>query len=108
MKPFNRLADLLVALTSLIPFGLIPFCAANAAETQLPLPDVTVTAPGAPNAPPYLRDPAKSMSRNPYMGRFRVEEDKFVPVSCAQTRIATTAGGICLQGYKLTPGMAAC
>jgi hypothetical protein len=33
---------------------------ANAAETQLPLPDVTVTAPALTNIPPYLRDPWRS------------------------------------------------
>jgi hypothetical protein len=77
---------------------------ANAADTQLPLPDVTVTAPGVTNTPPYLRDPGKSFSRNPYAGRFRVEEDKFVRVPCVATRVAAATGGTCLQGYKLTPG----
>jgi hypothetical protein len=81
---------------------------ADAADTQLPLPDVTVTAPGPANTPPYLREPGRASS-NPYHGRFRVEEDKFVAVPCTQTRIAASApGGACLQGYKLTPGIATC
>jgi hypothetical protein len=80
---------------------------ARAADTQLPLPDVHVTAPGPTNTPPYLREPGRAAS-NPYHGRFRVEEDRFVPVPCAQTRIASSAGGTCLSGYKLTPGIALC
>ena len=83
---------------------LIPASGANAADVQLPLPDVTVTAPGPANTPPYLRDQSNSYGRNPYMGRFRVEEDKFKPVPCTATRVSATAdGGTCLQGYKLTP-----
>jgi hypothetical protein len=75
---------------------------AIAAETQLPLPDVSVTAPGPANTPPYLIDPSKSTGRNPYFGRYRVEEDKFTRVPCSETRIAA-AGGACLQGYRLSP-----
>jgi hypothetical protein len=70
---------------------------------QLSLPNVTVTAP-APVAPPYLRDPGKAYERNPYSGRYRVEEDKFREVPCTATRIASAAGGKCLQGYRLLPG----
>jgi hypothetical protein len=72
------------------------------ADETLPLPDVTVTAPGPTNTPPYLIDPSKSYARNPYFGRYRVEEDKFTRVPCSETRIAA-AGGTCLQGYKLDP-----
>jgi hypothetical protein len=75
-----------------------------AQETKLPVPNVTVTAPVAPAEPPYLRDPWKSYQRNPYAGRYRVEEDKFVEVPCNVTRIASAAGGRCLQGYRLVPG----
>jgi len=83
---------------------LVPAIDANAADNQLPLSDVTVTAPGPANTPPYLRDQSNSYGRNPYMGRFRVEEDKFKPVPCTATRVSATAdGGTCLQGYKLTP-----
>jgi hypothetical protein len=71
---------------------------------QLSLPNVTVTAPAAPAAAPYLRDPGKAYQRNPYNGRYRVEEDKFREVPCAAARIAPAAGGKCLQGYRLLPG----
>jgi|SRR5215469_1462601 len=70
---------------------------------QIPLPEVTVTAPAPAGQPPYLGDPAKSYARNPYLGRYRVEEDKFKEVVCAATRIASASGGRCLQGYRLTP-----
>jgi hypothetical protein len=79
---------------------------ANAQQTQLSVPNVTVTAPAAPVQPPYLRNPWRSYERNPYAGRYRVEEDKFPEVPCSVTRIASSAGGKCLQGYRLTPGTA--
>jgi hypothetical protein len=75
---------------------------AGAADAVLPLPDVTITAPGPTNTPPYLLDPPKSFGRNPYQGRYRVEEDKFARVPCSETRIAA-AGATCLRGYKLEP-----
>ncbi|HWX86073.1 MAG TPA: hypothetical protein VNZ48_20930 [Xanthobacteraceae bacterium] len=66
---------------------------------QLSLPNVTVTAPAAaPAVAPYLRDPGKAYQRNPYNGRYRVEEDRFREVPCTATRIAPAAGGKCLQG----------
>jgi hypothetical protein len=68
------------------------------------LPDVTVTAPAVPVEPPYMRNPWKSYERNPYAGRNRVEEDKFPVVPCNVTRIASSAGGKCLQGPRLVPG----
>jgi hypothetical protein len=77
-----------------------------AQEPKLPVPNVTVTAPAAPVEPPYMRDPWKSYQRNPYAGRYRVEEDKFTEVPCNVTRIASSAGGKCLQGYRLVPGNA--
>jgi hypothetical protein len=77
--------------------------AAFAQETrQLSLPNVNVTAPAPPLEPPYLRDPG-AYQRNPYNGRYRVEEDKFREVPCSATRIASAAGGKCLQGYRLIP-----
>jgi hypothetical protein len=48
-----------------------------------------------------MRDRSKAYRRNPYFGRYRVEEDKFSEVPCAQTRIAFGPGGKCLQGYRL-------
>jgi hypothetical protein len=79
---------------------------ASAQDTKLTAPNVTVTAPPVPVQPPYLRDPWKSYERNPYAGRYRVEEDKFAKVPCNVTRIASSAGGNCLQGYRLTPSEA--
>jgi hypothetical protein len=73
---------------------------AVAAEGQMPLPDVSITAPGPADTPPYLRDQWNSYGRNPYFGRYRVEEDKFVRVPCTDTRIAAP-GATCLRGYKL-------
>ena len=90
--------SIIVAATAGLAAALFGF-AAGAAETQLPLPDVTVTAPGPANTPPYLRD---QKYRNPYMGRFRVEEDKFTKVPCSDTRVAAP-GASCLQGIKLEP-----
>jgi hypothetical protein len=79
----------------------------SAQETkQLSVPNVTVTAPTVPVEPPYLRNPWKSYERNPYAGRYRVEEDKFHEVPCNLTRIASSTGGRCLQGYRLVPGNA--
>jgi hypothetical protein len=81
-------------------------CGAYAQENKLSVPNVTVTAPATPVEPPYLRNPWKSYERNPYAGRYRVEENKFAEVPCNVTRIASSAGGKCLQGYRLAPGMA--
>lgn len=79
---------------------------AGAQQTeQLSVPNVTVTAPATPVVPPYLRDPGKAYQRNPYNGRYRVEEDKFREVPCTATRIASAAGGRCLQGYRLIPAL---
>ena len=72
-----------------------------AQDAQLSVPNVMVIAQAAPVEPPYMRDPWKSYARNPYFGRYRIEEDKFAQVPCAQTRIAFSAGGKCLQGYRL-------
>jgi hypothetical protein len=72
---------------------------------QLSVPNVTVTAPATPVAPPYLRDPGKAYQRNPYNGRYRIEEDKFREVPCTATRIASATGGRCLQGYRLIPAL---
>jgi hypothetical protein len=82
---------------------LVPASGAYAQDTSPSLPNVTVTAPSAPVEPPYMRDPWKAYERNSYAGRYRVEEDKFAEVPCAQTRIAFSQGGKCLQGYRLHP-----
>ena len=75
---------------------------ACAEETRLKVPKVIVIAQAAPVEPPYMRDPWKAYARNPYFGRYRVEEDKFSEVPCTATRIAFAQGGKCLQGYRLT------
>jgi hypothetical protein len=85
---------------------LAPASGAYAQNSQLSVPNVTVTAPAAPVEPPYMRDRWKSVGRNPYFGRYRVEEDKFGEVPCSATRIAFGPNGKCLQGYRLgLPGM---
>jgi hypothetical protein len=72
---------------------------ASAQDSKLSVPNVTISAPAAPVEPPYVG------SRSPYFGRYRVEEDKFVEVPCATTRIAFGPSGKCLQGYRLgVPG----
>ena len=98
MQVVSRYACAIVTAAMMASAG-----AAYAQDTQLSLPNVTVTAPVAPIAPPYMRDPGKAYARNPYLGRFRVEENKFAEVPCAATRIAFGPGGKCLQGYRLTP-----
>ena len=75
---------------------------ACAQDTRLKVPKVIVMAQAAPVEPPYMRDPAKAYARNPYFGRYRVEEDRFTEVPCTATRIAFASGGRCLQGYRLT------
>jgi len=102
MREICRLAGATVALV-IMASANSPY----AQETkQLPVPNVTVTAPAAPAEPPYLRDPWKAYQRNPYFGRYRVEEDKFSEVPCTATRIGAAVGGKCLQGYRLTPAAA--
>jgi hypothetical protein len=75
---------------------------AYAQDERLKVPKVIVLAEAAPGEPPYMRDPWKSYARNPYFGRYRVEEGNFVEVPCTATRIAFAQGGRCLQGYRLT------
>src|ERR1700730_3007970 len=88
-----------VATAAMIAFA----SSACAQETRLKVPKVIVMAQAAPVEPPYMRDPRKSYARNPYFGRYRVEEDKFAEVPCTATRIAVPLGGKCLHGYRLTP-----
>src|SRR5262249_48075929 len=89
-----------VVVTALM---LAPWMDAYAQNSQIAVPDVTVTAPAVPVEPPYMRDPWKAYGRNPYFGRYRVEEDKFTEMPCSATRIALGASGKCLQGYRLAP-----
>src|SRR6201997_1279468 len=87
-----------VATAAMIAFA----SGACAQETRLKVPKVIVMAQAAPVEPPYMRDPWKSYARNPYFGRYRVEEGNFAEVPCTATRIAFAPGGRCLQGYRLT------
>jgi hypothetical protein len=94
VKALGAIGVVIISVMIVIPGDAV------AAEGQMPLPDVTVTAPGLANTPPYLREQWNSYGRNPYFGRYRVEEDKFIRVPCTSTRIAAP-GATCLQGYKL-------
>src|SRR6516164_4467931 len=88
-------AIVMAAMMALVTSG-------HAQDETLKVPKVIVIAQAAPVEPPYMRDPWKAYARNPYFGRYRVEEDKFAEVPCAATRIAFAPGGKCLQGYRLT------
>jgi hypothetical protein len=88
-------AALLGAATAVVAGGAV------AQNTTMTVPNVTVTAPAPVAAPPYMREPGKAYARNPYSGRYRVEEDKFPAVPCTVTRIASVAGGKCLWGSRL-------
>jgi hypothetical protein len=93
---------LLGALAAVMVLSISPD--GRAQNTTSALPEVTVTAP-APKAAHYLRQPGSAYARNPYSGRYRVEEANFPEVPCTTTRIASVTGGKCLQGYRLIPGM---
>jgi hypothetical protein len=60
-----------------------------AAQQNLTLPDVAVTAPSVP--PP-------SAKPNPYFGKSRVEEDKWPEIPCTASRIALATGDTCKKG----------
>lgn len=95
-----------IILGALAAAGLLSAAGDAAAQnTTLTVPNVTVTAPAPAVSPPYLREPGRAFARNPYNGRYRVEEDKFPVVPCAATRIASASGGKCLLGYRLIPGL---
>jgi hypothetical protein len=82
-------------------------CVGSSVEAQqgtVTIPNVTVTASAVPVSLLYLRAPGSAYARNPYSGYYRVEEDKFPEVPCTATRLASAAGGKCLQGYRLIPG----
>jgi len=86
-------------------FLVIIASSAAAQDSTLTVPNVTVTAPAPAASPPYLREPSRAYARNPYNGRYRVEEDKFPVVACSATRIASVTGGKCLRGYRLIPAL---
>jgi DNA-binding winged helix-turn-helix (wHTH) protein len=74
--------------------------AVDVATAAPPAPSVTVTAPRAPVTALYPREAAKPLERISYTGRYRVDENKFPEVPCTATRIASSAGGKCLLGYR--------
>ena len=61
---------------------------------NLPLPDVTVTAP--PITPPWKK-------WSPYIGNPRVEETKWPDIPCNNSRIASGAASACKAGPPLNP-----
>src|SRR5215469_207372 len=99
MRTVSRYASAIVTTAMLAP-GIDAYAQDS---NKLSVPDVTVAALAGPFEPPYMRDPGKAYARNPYFGRYRVEEDKFPQVPCTQTRIAFSPDCKCLQGYRLTP-----
>ena len=64
-----------------------------AAQQNLSLPEVVVTAP--PVTPPPITPSAKP---NPYFGNPRVEEDKWPEIPCAASRIDLGAASSCRKG----------
>jgi hypothetical protein len=94
-------------LTAILVGAAMACSAGNAGAADQPslgLPDVNVNAPPpvSPNAAPREVLPTQL---NPYGGRNRVEEDMFLERPCSETRLASTAGGKCLEGYKLQNGV---
>jgi len=75
----------------------------DAQDTKLSLPNVTVTAPAPPIRAALPTRSCEILCTEPLLDRYRVEEDKFKEVPCAATRIASSSGGKCLQGYRLPP-----
>jgi hypothetical protein len=68
---------------------------ARAQTPQIGLPDVTATAPGPTPVPRRTPDP--------FISKWRNEEDKFVEQPCGTTRLsASVRGARCLVGYRLT------
>jgi len=96
----RRIDAVPAALVLIVVAGLTS--SGRAADSpNLGLPDVTVTAPSpvSPNAAPREVPPSEI---NPYYGRNRVDEDQFLEKPCSSTRLSSTAGGKCLEGYKIT------
>jgi hypothetical protein len=66
---------------------------AAAQEKQVPLPDVSVTAPAVPNESFVTRG-----FTSPFVGHTRVEEDKWPVIPCVTSRISSVVGGTCQTG----------
>ena len=90
-------------LTAALAMAAIACFGGNTGAADQPsvgLPDVTVNAPPpvSPNAAPREVLPFRL---NPFDGRNRVGEEMFAEKPCSETRFASTAGGKCLEGYKM-------
>jgi hypothetical protein len=75
--------------TALVLGATACFGSGAAAQQNLTLPDVAVTAPSVP--PP-------SAKPNPYFGNSRVEENKWPDIPCTASRIALATGDTCKKG----------
>src|ERR1700730_16692312 len=73
--------------------------AVGADAQNLPLPDVTVTAP--PITPPWKK-------WSPYLGNPRVEETKWPDIPCNNSRIASGAASACKAGPRSTRRRSGC
>jgi hypothetical protein len=67
---------------------------AVAADANIGLPEVTVTAP--PLTPQFKK-------WSPYLGNMRVEENKWPTIACAGSRIAAATAGTCKTGPQMSP-----
>jgi hypothetical protein len=63
-------------------------------QSHLGLPEVTVTAP--PLTPQFKK-------WSPYLGNTRVEENKWPTIPCTNSRITSSAAGICKSGPQMSP-----
>jgi DNA-binding winged helix-turn-helix (wHTH) protein len=72
----------------------------NVAATASTAPSVTVPTPQSPVVRPYPQDTVKSPRPSSVVGRYRVDEQNFTEVPCTTSRIASSAGGKCLLGYR--------
>src|SRR5580658_10638397 len=97
MSVINRIVQAFLAVSVL--GATLP--AAAVESPQQPLPDVHVSAPD-----PYGGDPRSPRETppteiNPYYGRNRVDESMFAEKPCSETRMSSSSGGKCLEGYKI-------
>jgi hypothetical protein len=66
-------------------------CGTAAAQQNMTLPDVTVTAPSN-------TIPPSTTAANPYFGKTRVEEATWPSIPCSTSRIGAAAAGDCRRG----------
>lgn len=75
--------------------------AAAVESPQQPLPDVHVTAPDPYGGDPQAPRVVPPTEINPYYGRNRVDESIFAEKPCSETRMSSSTGAKCLEGYKI-------